>query len=180
MTSTQPTHTWTPNEVLAAFDLHTLFLRNGRIGPEYQQVLERCSPKILRAARTIADVAMFSDVTVPACISAPERLPIADAVILQSSLEDWYSVDVNDAPDLAYEHLNDLAALYETAFHAWTNARLEPMEARLIGSCVLLPKELELTRNRLAELRQHGADESVLARGLAWAVTGNTEAARAI
>jgi len=180
MPITQPLHTWTHREVETAFDLHTLFQAGGQVLPDELAELQATPEQLLRAARTIAEVSMPVLVGVPAGIGPVPRLPIADAVVLQSTIEDWLNTSVAEAPALAFEHLNDLGLLYRDEFQAWVDAGTEPADVRLIASCALLPSEITAARQRVAALTAEGQGDTVLARGLAGAVAANAAPVEAL
>jgi len=169
----QPRHRWTRREVETAFDLHTLFQAGGQVLPDELAELQAASEKPLRAARTIAEVSMPILVGVPAGIGPVARLPVADAVVLQSTLEDWENTPVTEAPELAFEHLNDLGQLYRSDFQAWVDAGTDAADVRLIAASALLPAEIAAARQRLDALTAEGQGDTVLARGLAGGVAAN-------
>jgi len=176
----QPLHTWTHREVETAFDLHALFQAGGQVLPEDLPTLQATPEKLLRAARTIAEDNMPMTLGVPEGIGPVPRLPIADAVVLQSTIEDWLNTSVAGAPDLAFEHLNDLGLLYRDDLQAWVDAGTEPADVRLIASCALLPAEVAAARQRLDALTAGGQGDSILARGLAGAVAANAAPTEAL
>lgn len=173
MPITQPLHSWTRREVETAFNLHTLFQAGGQVLPEDLPTLQATRKTLLRAARTIAEVSMPMALGVPEGIGPVPRLPITDAVVLQSTIEDWLNTSVAEAPDLAFEHLNDLGQLYRSNFQAWADAGTETADVRLIASSALLPSEIAAARQRLDAVTANGQGDTVLARGLAGAVAAN-------
>jgi len=170
MKLTAQAYMWSRGDAEAAHALECLFRRDGQLTAEEAEMLRSSSPQVLRAARTLAERRMPRTLGIPSAIQTPRRLPLADAIVVLSSLEVWCTASIEDAPTLAGEYLAVLRALYPGDVEAWANASTEPAEVRLIGVSAMIPPELDAARRRADEFQRHGEGNTILARGLTRAV----------
>jgi len=158
------TFTWDPSEIQTAIDNHQLFLQGGELSADQLDQLRQLSPKLRRAARTIAEISMPPVMTVPADAGDCPRLPAADAVVVQSSIETWSHCKADDGIELASEHLADLGRLYDLSS---VFSGDQSIEAQLIACAVLDTFEADRVARRLAQLLAAGEGDTAFARGLA-------------
>ncbi len=167
-----PTFTWDPADVDAAFKAHMLFQTGGMISDEDVVYLQQLASKHRRAARTIAEISMGSMMTVPRGVEDAERLPAPDAVLLQSTLENWPGMSPDDAEGVAHEHISDLNSLYD--LDAIFENEHDPV-SQYIGAGILHPSEAVTVAKRLGQLITNGQAETPLARGLSALMLQHTQ-----
>jgi DNA-binding transcriptional regulator YiaG len=170
--STKLTFAWELTDIQTAFDNHQLFLRAGELTEAKLKQLQHLSPKTRRAARTIAEVAMPPAVTVPEDAGDCARLPAADAVVVQSSIENWSGYTADDGIGVAHEHLTDLGQLYDLRA---VFSEDQSMETQLVAHAVFDPIEAARAAYRLAQLIAAGEGDTSFAHGLAGAMANHTQ-----